>query len=329
MRPASTTVTRITVSPQRDAVSRLTVARERPIGCDAATVHRCETTASAEPESGGPDPVGIDLIGTEAAERWARTGRGTAAADRRRERRTRRAPAGDDRRTAVTRGGGERGDRRDAGRRRRVSPDRPVEPRERQTSLAPGVRSNRESEPATLTRAGGDEPGTPAPPGTPPIRDEDARAPTPVDSRGTTSIDFRRSVGLIARAARRRRRERVTIGRDLYAGDDRERSSDDRRPSPSRPRRRSRRTVRTRFPVLPRRSARSRRSAPDELRELFARLSPVTTFTDRQSTDRGRGLVPSDDEVDAALRELVGDRRRRDRFRTNLDDDLVAVVRGF
>jgi hypothetical protein len=81
--------------------------------------------------------------------------------------------------------------------------------------------------------------------------------------------------------------------------------------------------------VLPRRSARSRRSAPDELRELFARLSPVTTFTDRQSTDRGRGLVPSDDEVDAALRELVGDRRRRDRFRTNLDDDLVAVVRGF
>jgi hypothetical protein len=68
----------------------------------------------------------------------------------------------------------------------------------------------------------------------------------------------------------------------------------------------------------------------DELRELFARLSPVTTFTDRQSTDRGRGLVPSDDEVDAALRELVGERRRRDRFRTSLDDDdLVAVVRGF
>lgn len=55
----------------------------------------------------------------------------------------------------------------------------------------------------------------------------------------------------------------------------------------------------------------------------------MTTFTDRQSTDRGRGLVPSDDEVDAALRELVGDCRRRDRFRTNLDDDLVAVVRGF
>lgn len=214
MRPASTTVTRITVSPQRDAVSRLTVARERPIGRDAATVHRCETTASAEPESGGPDPVGIDLIGTEAAERWARTGRGTAAADRRRERRTRRAPAGDDRRTAVTRGGGERGDRRDAGRRRRVSPDRPVEPRERQTSLAPGVRSNRESEPATLTRAGGDEPGTPAPPGTPPIRDEDARAPTPVDSRGTTSIDFRRSVVTYTRE---------TIGSGRATTDDRRR----------------------------------------------------------------------------------------------------------
>ena len=66
----------------------------------------------------------------------------------------------------------------------------------------------------------------------------------------------------------------------------------------------------------------------DELRELFLKLSPVTTFTDRQ--EAGVGDVPTDEEVDDTLRTLVAEMRERFGVGTPLgDDDLVALVRGF
>lgn len=66
----------------------------------------------------------------------------------------------------------------------------------------------------------------------------------------------------------------------------------------------------------------------DELREIFLKLSPVTTFTDRQ--EAGVGDVPTDEEVDEHLRTLVAEMRERFDIRTALDDDhLVALVRGF
>jgi hypothetical protein len=68
----------------------------------------------------------------------------------------------------------------------------------------------------------------------------------------------------------------------------------------------------------------------DELREIFLKMSPVTTFTDRQETTARVGTVLTDDEVDEALVRLVAEMRDRFDFRSTLDDDsLAAVVRGF
>lgn len=68
----------------------------------------------------------------------------------------------------------------------------------------------------------------------------------------------------------------------------------------------------------------------DELREIFLKMSPVTTFTDRQDTAATVGDVPTDAEVDAALARLVAEMRERFDFQSPLDDDaLVTVVRGF
>lgn len=68
----------------------------------------------------------------------------------------------------------------------------------------------------------------------------------------------------------------------------------------------------------------------DELREIFLKLSPVTTFTDHQETASVVGDVPTDQEVDETLRALLAEMREEYGFRTSLDDEaLVAVVRGF
>lgn len=68
----------------------------------------------------------------------------------------------------------------------------------------------------------------------------------------------------------------------------------------------------------------------DELREIFLKLSPVTTFTDRQETATRVGDVPSDREIEETLVDLVAEMRERFDFRSPLDDAaLVTVVRGF
>jgi hypothetical protein len=68
----------------------------------------------------------------------------------------------------------------------------------------------------------------------------------------------------------------------------------------------------------------------DELREIFLKMSPVTTFTDRQETTTRVGDVPSDREIDETLARLVAEMREHFDFRSTLDDEsLVTVVRGF
>lgn len=69
-------------------------------------------------------------------------------------------------------------------------------------------------------------------------------------------------------------------------------------------------------------------SKTDELRELFAKLTDQTTFTEHQ---HGEGHpIPSEPQLDTALKRIVAEMREEYGFRTTLDDDqLVAVVRGF
>ncbi|EJN58075.1 hypothetical protein SAMN04487950_0319 [Halogranum rubrum] len=68
----------------------------------------------------------------------------------------------------------------------------------------------------------------------------------------------------------------------------------------------------------------------DELREIFLKMSPVTTFTDRQETATHVGDVPSEHEIEETLTRLVGEMRERFPFQSDLDDEtLVDVVRGF
>ncbi|WP_255198713.1 hypothetical protein [Halorarius litoreus] len=69
-------------------------------------------------------------------------------------------------------------------------------------------------------------------------------------------------------------------------------------------------------------------SKTDELRELFARLTTETTFTEHQQHDSH--TLPSERQLDTALRRLVTEMRDEYGFRTSLDDDaLVTVVRAF
>lgn len=65
-----------------------------------------------------------------------------------------------------------------------------------------------------------------------------------------------------------------------------------------------------------------------QLMDLYDRLAGPKTFTEPQAEHRG--TVPTDVELQATLRRLVGAFREEYNFRTTLtDDDLVWVVRGF
>lgn len=68
----------------------------------------------------------------------------------------------------------------------------------------------------------------------------------------------------------------------------------------------------------------------DELRTLFLKLSPVTTFTDHQETTHVVGDVPSDRHIDESLGRLVVEMRDQFDFTTTLADSaLVALLRGY
>ncbi|KTG08499.1 hypothetical protein AUR64_17615 [Haloprofundus marisrubri] len=66
----------------------------------------------------------------------------------------------------------------------------------------------------------------------------------------------------------------------------------------------------------------------DELRELFARLSSQTTFTERQQSSHHP--TPTERTLHEALRRTVGEMRAEYGFVTSLDDaGLASLVRGF
>lgn len=66
----------------------------------------------------------------------------------------------------------------------------------------------------------------------------------------------------------------------------------------------------------------------DELRELFARLSTQTTFTERQQFSHQP--TPTERDLHEALRRTVGEMRAEYCFVTSLDDgELATLVRQF